>query len=415
MRKPRLRPRGATSLIVVMVLFFLMMMAAAFASRSLVFEQKTSANQYRYTQAFEAGEAGIQWALTMLNGGRVTTSCTQSASAADNTFRARYLATDLATGALLPLPNLSAGCVKNGDAWSCSCPTAGNVVLAQPAGTANTPAFTVVFSAGPRPGMVRVRARACSSFGSQCVPGAAQRSDAYAEVDSLLALAGGLRAPPSAALTARGDVTFIGTDVQVTNTDEETNGITANAGRSISGTARLTSAAGSLASQSTVPSDSTLSVYDNVELLPDGMFKSFFGIDKPGYRRLVSVRRIVCGGDCGPTVQQAYDEGYRMFWIENDFIVGGDATLGSATDPLLIVTESGVQLGGTARLNGLVFSGTSWNNGGGSAQLRGAAVADGDFTMGGNTHIVYEPDVLTRLHLMTGTFARVPGSWSDTQ
>ena len=51
----RVRPtRGAATLIVVMLLFFIMSMVAAYTSRNLIFEQRTSANQYRSSQAFEA-------------------------------------------------------------------------------------------------------------------------------------------------------------------------------------------------------------------------------------------------------------------------------------------------------------------------------------------------------------------------
>ena len=63
--------RGAAALIVVMLLFFIISLVAAYAGRNLIFEQRTSTNQYRATQAFEAAEAGLEWALAMLNGGRV--------------------------------------------------------------------------------------------------------------------------------------------------------------------------------------------------------------------------------------------------------------------------------------------------------------------------------------------------------
>ena len=79
MKKPR-HPgpspqRGAAALIVVLLLFFIISLVAAYAGRNLIFEQRTSTNQYRATQAFEAAEAGLEWAVAMLNGGRVTADC----------------------------------------------------------------------------------------------------------------------------------------------------------------------------------------------------------------------------------------------------------------------------------------------------------------------------------------------------
>ena len=46
--------RGVATLAVVMVLFFIIALTAAYTSRNMIFEQKTSANQYRSTLAFEA-------------------------------------------------------------------------------------------------------------------------------------------------------------------------------------------------------------------------------------------------------------------------------------------------------------------------------------------------------------------------
>jgi Tfp pilus assembly protein PilX len=66
--------RGAAALAVVMVLFFVISLVAAYASRNLVFEQRASTNQYRSTLALETAEAGAEWALALLNTGRIDDS-----------------------------------------------------------------------------------------------------------------------------------------------------------------------------------------------------------------------------------------------------------------------------------------------------------------------------------------------------
>lgn len=412
MREPRSRARGAASLVVVMVLFFVMMTAAAFNSRSLVFEQKTSANQYRYTQAFEAGEAGLQWAQAMLNGGSVDASCNPDAT--QTSFRERYLATDFGTGRITPRLDMSAGCVKTAAGWRCSCPAAGAPVLAAPNEQGNLATFTVRFFEAPKPGMVRVQANGCSGLGSPCVT-AVQRSDAHVELATVLALSGGLRAPPSAALTARGDVTLNGIETRFTNADEEANGVTINAGGAIAGTPRLTTTPGSLASRSMVEHDGSLSAL-NDPTHGNRMFVSFFGTDAQAFQRLGAVQRVECGGDCSATLQAAYNHGYRLFWLADNAIVGGSTVLGSPTDPVLLVAERNLQVTDTARVHGMVYStAAAWNNGDGSGQLHGAAIAEGSFSAGGSTHFVYDPEILAHLRMRTGTFARVAGSWSDTR
>ncbi|MBL0296207.1 MAG: pilus assembly PilX N-terminal domain-containing protein [Betaproteobacteria bacterium] len=89
---------GVASLTVVMVLFFILSLVAAYTSRNLIFEQRTAGNLHRSTQAFEAAEAGVEWALTMLNSGRIDATCAASTNVANDSFRQRYLTIDAASG-----------------------------------------------------------------------------------------------------------------------------------------------------------------------------------------------------------------------------------------------------------------------------------------------------------------------------
>ena len=116
-------PRGAASLIVVMVLFFIMSLVAAYTSRNLIFEQRTSVNQYRATQAYEAAEAGLEWAIAQLNGGRINGSCLEAGVTNANTsFRQRYLAInanplpDPASGMITVLTQPAVGAARAGNA-----------------------------------------------------------------------------------------------------------------------------------------------------------------------------------------------------------------------------------------------------------------------------------------------------------
>ena len=98
LRRPGPSPqRGAAALIVVLLLFFIISLVAAYAGRNLIFEQRTSTNQYRATQAFEAAEAGLEWAVAMLNGGRVTADCIppDPVDVAQPSFRQRYVEVDV--------------------------------------------------------------------------------------------------------------------------------------------------------------------------------------------------------------------------------------------------------------------------------------------------------------------------------
>ena len=117
--------RGAASLIVVMLLFFVIVLTAAYTNRNLIFEAHTSINQYRSTQALEAAEAGLEWAVALLNGGRIDDSCVEAGSPGDMTFRRRYLLADATTGVLTAAMQPTSGgaltptCVADGNGWRC--------------------------------------------------------------------------------------------------------------------------------------------------------------------------------------------------------------------------------------------------------------------------------------------------------
>ncbi|MBS0344923.1 MAG: hypothetical protein JSR69_00555 [Proteobacteria bacterium] len=60
------RQRGVATLFVSLVALVLITLATLFANRNAIFEQVTSANHYRYSQAFEAAAGGLEYAIAWL-------------------------------------------------------------------------------------------------------------------------------------------------------------------------------------------------------------------------------------------------------------------------------------------------------------------------------------------------------------
>ena len=181
-RRPstRAHARGMATLTVVAVLFFILSLVAAYTNRNLIFEQRTSGNQVRSTLAFEAAEAGVEWALSMLHSGRIDDNCVPSTDPARPSFRGRYLSIDPTSGVITPAGALAAdngstvwpSCVFNGNDWNCSCPTPGNApALAAPAGTEVYPAFRVRFVrlSLTQPSIVRIEVNGCTRLNDACL------------------------------------------------------------------------------------------------------------------------------------------------------------------------------------------------------------------------------------------------------
>ena len=420
------RQRGAATLMVVMVLFFVVSMVAAYASRNLLFEQKTAANQYRSTAALEAAEAGLGWATSLLNGGRIDPTCLPSANPANNSFRERYLAIDdtgTITPRTLPAPStvaLNPSCVFNGNAWQCSCPSDANPVLAVPAGTDMFPAFRLRFVAiAGRPGLVRVEVNACTRADDACLnfPATGASNEARVTVSAILALKGGVATIPGAALTAREGVNLTGNNFTIANADPRS-GVTINAGQAINSTgSTLVTVAGSPGSLSTVENDLSLQPAQVAD--GDAMFARTFGAWPLDYRDQPGVVVINCAGNCTATqVRDAIAQSPGLpIWLNGDFDIDSGGDIGTETQPVAIVATGGVQFSAAADVYGLLYTrAATWAPGGGAGPtIRGAMIAENSVLGGGpsNPTLNYDATILNRVRQKTGSFVVVPGSWRD--
>ena len=418
--KAQRRQHGAAALIVTMLLFFAMVLVAVFVNRNLVFEQRSAANQYRSTQAFEAAEAGLEWALAQLNNPqRVGADCLPTADAAATSFRTRFLSFTRSTAtygpatwsrAGVPTP-LQPSCVRTAAGWSCSCPAQGLPALTAPAGNAAAPAFALQFAPTGKPGIVRVIATGCTSLAGACAPGSATNADATAKVQVALGLLPGVRTPPAATLTTRGAFDAGSAALGLHNPDPTT-GIALQAGGPINASrARVTAPAGAPLAGALIGSDAALAASST-----DRYFASYFGIDKAAWKNQAGVTRITCSGDCSSALAAAIGAAAdtALVWVDGDLALRGALALGSAQRPVVIVVNGSVQLDGAVAVHGVLYgSALSWNDTSGAAFLRGAAISETLYQGNGAPELYYDTGVLATLKTQSGSFARVSGSWRD--
>ena len=439
--------RGAASLIVVMVLFFMMSLVAAYTSRNLIFEQRTSVNQYRSTQAYEAAEAGLEWALAQLNGGRIDPNCLEAdAAATDTSFRQRYLGINtnpppaVASGMITALtqavagaPPRRAGCVWTGAAWSCSCPSDSNPALAAPVGgTGVYPAFWVSFSTlnVSRPGVVQIVATGCTRPDTDCLGSTANSTnvEGRALVTTLVALKGAIATPPVAALTVFGAVDRTGAvgTLSVFNTDGQNGGVTIQASGAVAlGNVVLGGLPGTPGSESIVQNDPSMNLPAPIPAAgvtaQDREFASTFSMWprtaqwQPGAVRLFPPPLPLCPATgCSVAVSNAVlMNPDRVIWVDGDLTLEAANIIGSLANPALIIVTGSlkvVPIGGV-RVFGLIY--TRSGNWSGSGEIQGAAIAEGDLAATAAQTVVYNAGVLDTLRLRAGSFVRVPGGWRD--
>jgi len=412
------RQRGAAALLVVVVLFFILALVTAYTSRNLIFEQRTSANNQRSTQALEVAEAGVEFAVALLGGGRVDAACLTTNDTAQNTFRQRYLTQDT-SGTFVAdgvQPNLRPTCMLLSGGASCSCPVAGAPDLVLPVGLA--PTFQVRFeTAGlAQPGIVRVVSKGCSSLGSQCYAGVATPADAEAEVSVLLGLNSALATPPAAAMTVRGSIDLNGGSIGISNADVPTGGITIDAGGAIvnAANARLSSLPGTPGSASLQASDPSLTA-----LNPDRMFVSLFGMDRATYRSQPAAVRVNCNGNCAVAIASAVSANPgRIVWVEGNATIDANQVLGSPAAPVMLFVQGDLTVAANLEVHGLLYlhastGSNSWTTNAGTTLVNGAVVAEGNLNVAGAPNVAFDADVLRTINLTHGSMVRVPGSWRD--
>lgn len=422
MTAPRLaaarRQQGVASLVIVALLFFVVSLVAAYTNRNLIFEQRTSVNQYRSTQAFEAAEAGIEWALAMLNAGSLEPdSCSASDDADDSTFRERYLAIDPDTGIVTardPDPANGRGtvwptCVFNGSGWTCSCPSAG-LSLPDVVG----PAFRVRLSgfSATQPGVALLEVNGCTRADEQCLafPAASVGGEGRATVSLMINLRSAVRELPVAAVTVREDLAITGAGISVYNSEPKGSGVTILAGGAVSGTANLGSIGGTPGDLSFIAND------DGLQTLGSGerMFHSSFQLSPAMFLNQAGLLAPQeCAGGCSATTLAEIHglQRGRILYVDGDLDI--DADLGSADDPVVVVATGNVSFSTAATVHGLIYSRAEDWSFAGAGTVRGALIAENRMSGDATATVIYDRAVLRRLQWRAGTFVRVPGSWAD--
>jgi len=425
---------------VVSVLFFVVALVAAYANRNLIFEQRTASNQQRSTLAFEAADAGVEWAVSMLNLGRVDGNCEPVDDASATSFRDRYLDINTNTGLVTPRAGVPAvalpTCVHNGAQWLCRCPSTGASSFSAPPTDLVAPAFRLRFVQLPanRAGTIWVEVQACTRLNDDCLGfGTANTlntvaGEGRAKTSVLLALRSALPSLPVATLTARGNVNLSDTSPRIWNPRSGNSpSLAIQAGGAVTPpnpspplpnaipAFMLGGAAGELVSDETQVSRLDPSLATAVVPNGERLFGGLFGIEPTVYRDQPASLMLNCTVPCDAnTVRDvaARNPG-RILWAQGAVNLNGGSALGSAAEPVMLVVE-GDLTASNIQINGLIYGRKpNWSFSGINTSLRGAVIAENNLVLSGSVELIRDADILGQLRWRQGSFIRVPGGWSD--
>jgi PilX N-terminal len=440
----RHRQFGAASLFVAMMLLLGGTIIAFFANRGFIFEQRTSANQYRATKAFELAEAGAEWALGKLNENMLladATACTPAtaASGAAPSFLVRYARPGGASvcpgevGCFNPLDTAVPGCrIDAAGVATCECPTAGVANLST---NPEDGRFGVVIRGVGDPSTVEIVSRGCSNGTGACDPTnpSTSTADATAVIRILAKVVPAVPSGPAAALTA-GSATVAGGNMTVVNNDQKSNGITIHSGTTVSldGSTNVFSLPGTPPRASVLDNDPSLADLTNSG--EDAFFANYFGQTLTNYRvddstviRLgldpsVTDAANRCGSAlaCGNRILAITAlESNPRFFIYGDVSFNG-GTLGAPGNGVTLVSDGNIELRGGVTAYGMFYAATAtavenWQwTGSGGATIFGALISRGSFNnASGDMRLIYDPSLWGESAPPNGRLVRVPGSWRD--
>ena len=303
---------------------------------------------------------------------------------------------------------MQAACIHGAAGWTCHCPASGAATPPAPAGSATAPAFTVELSPGAKPGLIVASAIGCTSGTLPCDGSGSAAHEATARVEVAFGLLSGLRTPPLAALTARGDVDAGAASLGLLNGDA--GGLAVDAGGRVAGSAlRLAAAAGSTLEGSIASADAALAGLDDAQF-----FKRWFGMSRATWIAQPAVASLTCSDDCGGAVVAAVGHGHTLIHVPGDVAIDGPTTLGTAEHPVVLIASGTLRLRGAVVVNGLVFAANiDWRDAPTGAAIVGAALTPGGYSGDAAADLQHDARTLDRLHGGSGTYTRVAGSWKD--
>jgi hypothetical protein len=225
-----------------------------------------------------------------------------------------------------------------------------------------------------------------------------------AAISQMLAMRGGIHRLPFSLISARGDIAVNGA-VSLINQTASARGMLFHAGKAIAydDAVQRTTIPGQQADAAVLANDKSYA-----QLSADRFFESWFGADKTLVKKASTV--IKCNGDCSSEIAAA---GSRVIWLEGNARLSS-GVLGTFTSPVVIIAGGGLQISGSTRISGVVYSMAPMTEVQLiSGRLDGALIAENNLLVQGGGIFTYHPTVLQAAQTRLGTFVPVPGSWSD--
>ena len=354
---------GAATLLITVILLVSISMIAIFAANYSIMQQKISVNGHRNQQAFEAAEAGLEYGINYFQQNSATIIASTTA------------------GFINPYSDSNTN----------------NVALA------NGSHYTITYA---NPVANNYRLITVTSTGTSD-DGTATRT-----VSQQINFGSILHTAPTSTLVTHGGLALSGSATIVNTQTNAT--VQSGGGTDIEGSGQTTISTGVGSNSSSIGSDVQQNVASISSQSTTDFFASYFGVSSS----TVQSNAAYTYTDLGNYSSVLSGKTGSLIWItqsSGDATINGSITVGSATNPVILIINGNLNLGGSATIYGLVFVlGSATTDIIGGSHVIGGLISVGDLNVRGNTALTYDSSVLTNIQNNISTYyAKIPGSWRD--
>lgn len=144
---------------------------------------------------------------------------------------------------------------------------------------------------------------------------------------------------------------------------------------------------------------------------PDDLFDHVFGV--PSAEKSLIEDDAVPLADCS----DLHNKPGGLYWVSGDCDING--TVGSITDPLIVVAEGnltmtgGSEYWGVMYLDGPTARTVTGDSSGTPPIIHGSLLVDAALSGSSDFNVVYDRDAIRRAGYRAGSFTRLPGGWTD--
>ena len=400
------RQSGAVTLVTSLILLLLSSLVVYFTARNAINEQRLSANEVRTKQAYEAANAGLDYAMAYFAKGKDISALPTGAqlylaSTRPSYYQVRYCS--LSTYATAAIPLCPAA---HGTAMACTFPTSSEmrtpIIVACGWSDDDKAVIRMVQRASGTPSLAgSITAPVVTRGTSNLLTGGASVFNYF---NDLTVWAGG--GVPIQSNTGKTFIRNVANDPAPISPDYRTVG--QSPGCNNPGTTHYTcSTDGNNLGPDVIVNDTALSNLSSADF-----FASFMGKTPDAYRDTVATYKVDLNnsitGEDSNSIASITGMTDSVIWVEGN--ASGLGNIGTADHPVVLVVNGDLDLGSNTVINGMVFV-TGQITGNGTPTIYGSLIA-GAANLTGNAKIIFDPNVLAGASRL-GQAAPVPGGWRD--